>query len=430
MKIFVPTSTHPSKNSTSNIIIKNILKNLKLIDSTSCIWFLYTSQIFEKTKNFDETIIDIHDYTNAIDVLVDCKPDCVITENNKFSTIDNAFNLAAKFLNIPLIHFKINDFNYSGNSKSSSQIISNFKRNIKKIILKDSETKQNHIFFILYKNKFLYETEKKLNTNTIQNLKSQIDNIIFHFVGNLEKRFSNLADLNIVNNEMWLNTFRKYGIDEKKIVLTGNPYWDKYFHIFNQTNFSKEPIHDQPIKILIITTPLVEHGHWSEQERDQIISNLINILSKKNEFLFSFKIHPTSESTQIYKNYIKKMNTSSKIYQNESLWEIIENYDLIISYGFSMIHTEIALAGCKMILFNLNNDFKIMPLVNSAIDSGFIEKCNKFEDLSEIIKNLAKKEIKLKSNYDNEIRKYFYKFDGNSGMRAAKAIHKIIKKNH
>ena len=38
MKILVPTGTHPSKNSSHIIYIKNILKNL---DCVSCVWFLF-----------------------------------------------------------------------------------------------------------------------------------------------------------------------------------------------------------------------------------------------------------------------------------------------------------------------------------------------------------------------------------------------------
>jgi len=430
MKIFVPTSTHPSKDSTLNKIVKNILDNLKLIDSTYCIWFLYKPEKFRRSKNSDEMIIDIHDYENAVQVLQDVKPDCVITNNNKYATIDFAFSLAAKFLNIPLIYCKIVDFTDDENSKKIAQIKDNFKRNLRKFVLKDPNTKQLHGSFIMFKNKFLFETKKRVENNTIGNIKAQLGSQIFYFIGNPEKRFSDLADLNLVNNKMWFDVFKKCGIDEKKMVLTGNPYWDEYFQIFNQSNFSKEPVEHKPIKVLIITNPLVEHGHWSEKQRDDMISNLIKAISEKNEFSFSFKIHPTSEDILIYQNYAEKMNVDVKIYQNEPFWDIIRDFDVMISYGFSMIHTEIALAGCRMILFNFDQEFRIMPLVDSAINSGFIQKCDKFDELPLMIKDLAKRKIEFDQNHNQEVEKYFYKFDGNSGRRVAEAIHKTVKKYH
>ena len=102
MKIFVTTSNHPSKNSSVNIIIKNFIKNLKEIDSVYCIWFLYNLKKNNMSKNLDETIIDIHDYNDAVEVLKEIKPDCVLVNNNQYATIDYSFSIAAKFLKIPL----------------------------------------------------------------------------------------------------------------------------------------------------------------------------------------------------------------------------------------------------------------------------------------------------------------------------------------
>ena len=124
------------------------------------------------------------------------------------------------------------------------------------------------------------------------------------------------------------------------------------------------------------------------------------------------------------------MNVESEIYQNELFWDIIGNFDVVLSYGFSMIHTEIALLGCRMILFRFKqDDFREMPLVDSAINSGFIQECNKFDELPLLIKKLSERKIEFNQNYNDEVEKYFYKFDGNSGMRVAEAIHKFLKKS-
>ena len=425
MRIFVTTSNHPLKNSTGNIIVKNFIKNLKENNSVFCIWFLYNQKKNGVSENLDEIIIDIHDYNDAIEVLKKIKPDCILANNNQYATIDHAFSLAAKFLKIPLIYYKIVDFTDEENSKNNLVIKNNLKKIIKRVFLKDPETNRFIGSFIIHKNKFLFKTKNKIKINLIENIKSQFEHIVYNFNGKPEKRFSNLGDLNIVNNEMWSNVFKKCGINDEKIVITGNPYWDEYYKIFSSRKISHEPIKKNPIKVLILTTPLFEHGIWSKNQKDQNMSKLIEVLSKENDIEFSFKIHPTSEYIDTYQQYIK--NDKVKIFQNEFFWDISDDYDLVISYGFSMIHIEVALAGYRMILCNFNEKFRIMPMVDSGINSGFIQTCDNLDTLPLQIKNLANKKIEFDENYTNEVEKFLYKFDGNSGMRVAKAIQKLLK---
>ena len=419
MKIFVPTTTHPSKRSSPVLYIKNILKNLKTV---SCVWLLYQPQKFQTSHSSQETVLDIHDYNNAIQVLKEVKPDCVITNNNKYVPVDFAFSLAAKFLNIPLINYKIVDLDEPEASRNLAQMKSNIKRNLQKVLSKNSKSNTSHSSFIILKNKFLYETKKSIGVNRIKNAKSQLDNIMFHFVGNPSDRFLDLADLHLVNNDIWLKMLKESGIDEKRMVVTGNPYWDELYQIYEKEAFSKEPINHKPIKILVVTNPLVEHGHWSEKEREEFISSLIEILSKDKNFLFSFKIHPSSEDIGTYVNYLKKINVDAKIYQKESFWDIAKNFDVVISYGYSTIHSEIAIAGYRMLLINVKKNLRRMPILNSGIKSGFIEECDYMEQLPMLVENLIHRKIEFHQNHTKEIEKLLYKFDGKSGMRAAEAI--------
>lgn len=118
-----------------------------------------------------------------------------------------------KFIKIPLIHKKIVDFTDVDQKEISEN---KFKIIIKKIFLKNPETNQYALSFILYKNKFLFKTKNKMKINLLSNIKTQIEHIMFNFLGDPKKRFTNLADLNLINNEIWLKKFKEYGIDEKK----------------------------------------------------------------------------------------------------------------------------------------------------------------------------------------------------------------------
>ena len=422
MKIFVPTGTHPSKDSSPIIYIKNILKNLK---STTCIWFLYQPQ---KIENKNDEIIEIYDYSNAIDVLQKIKPDCVITNNNKYDVIDYAFSIAAKYLKITLVNYKVVDLSENEEGRNFKKINNNFKRNFQKILSKDSETNESRSSFILLKNKFLFETEKKLGKNNSENIKSQIENILFHFIGNPKKRFTDLADVQLINNKIWWKFLSESGVSENKMILTGNPYWDTLYDKSQKKGFSKDPITHLPIKVLILTTPILEHEHWSENQREKFLSELVENLEKQTDVDFTFKIHPSSEKIETYQKYLKKFGIKAKIFQKESFWDIVNDFDVIVSYGYTTTHSEIALIGYRMILLNISQELREMPLVNSALESGFVKRCKNLSELSKIIKIIIQEKIQFHKNHEKEIEKILFKFDGNSGKRAAEVITHIVEK--
>jgi len=60
-----------------------------------------------------------------------------------------------------------------------------------------------------------------------------------------------------------------------------------------------------------------------------------------------------------------------------------------------------------MILCNLKDDFRKLPLIDSGIESGYIEKCDNLNKLPTLIKNLANKKIEFHQNNINEIKKYY-----------------------
>jgi len=427
MKIFIVASTHPEINSSTNIIIKNILKNLEKNIDLNSIWFVYQSKLFKKLIDNNETIIPIQDYQNAVEALSEFNPDCVLTNNNKFTDIQYAFSLAANFLNIPLIQYKNADLTFDEISSKSRKIKSNFKRNITQFF---SNVPQNNGMkrgsFILYKKKFLYETNKALGVNTFKNFNSQINDYVYHFIGDTKKRFSNLANLQLVHSEVWLKILQEGGVDSTKLVLTGNPYWDNFYEISKKLVDIKKPITRKPVRLLISTTPLLEHGYWKTEQKEEFLGNLIKFLKDQPDYSCSFKIHPSSEDIDFYKSFFKKFNVSFPIYQKESTWSIANNFDLIISYGYSTIHTECALFGFRLILINTNLEIREMPLVKSGIDSGFIKKCDNIHEISSISKQLCEQEIHFNDLHKHEIKKIIYKFDGKSGERAANAILKLL----
>jgi hypothetical protein len=426
MKILIPTYIHPSENSYANIYLKNIIKNLEKKTDVTCIWFLCHPQKLSKRDNYKEKIIDIHDSIDAIQVLKNLKPDCVINNNSKYDVISYSFSLAAKYLKIPLILYKTTDLDEAEHPRNFSQIKRNFIRNLRKITSTDYQIKgQKRSSFIIYKNMFLFKTKKKIGTNFFGNIKSQFETFVFHFFGDSKKRFID-ADLHLANSKIFFDMFKKVGINEKKIVITGNPYWDKIFNDTQNLNYSKKSIVHKPIRVVILTNALVEHGEWSIKQKENFLRNLLNNLCNKNELEISLKIHPTSENISDYEELCKKFGIDVKIYQKESFWSIAENFDVMVTYGYTTLHSECALIGYRVVLFETNNKFRIMPFVNSAINSGFIQKCFSFDKITPIILELAKKGVTFNQEQEAEMQRILYKFDGKSGERAVNAILKLL----
>lgn len=429
MKIFIVAATHPSINSSTNILIKNILANFEKNSEFKSIWLVYQHEKFEETDEDHSIITPIQNFKNAVEALKKYNPDCVLTNNNKFTDIHYAFSLASNFLKIPLIQYKNADLTYDDLATKPQNFIENFRRNMTQFFSKMPQNSEvNRSSFIIYKKKFLFETNKILGSNYLKNIKSQINDYAYHFVGNTKKRFSDLSDLQLVHNEVWLKTLEEGGVNPSKFALIGNPYWDTLFDTSQKFLDKKNPISTKPIRLLVSTTPLLEHGHWQLEDKQKFLENLVHYLKKESNLSCSFKIHPSTENIGFYKEIFKKLEVDFPIYQKENIWSLAKDFDIVLSYGYSTVHTECALIGFRMILLDTGLDVRQMPLVKSGILSGFIEKCHDVNQISNISKKLCAREISFNDLHKSEIEKIIYKFDGKSGYRAASAILKIVSK--
>jgi len=175
------------------------------------------------------------------------------------------------------------------------------------------------------------------------------------------------------------------------------------------------------IKILIFTDSLYEHGIWSYRERESFLKNLFEKLQEDKTILFDLKIHPTTEDKTYYQRLSNKLGLSAKIFQSEDLYDLINAYDIIVTYGTSTAHTELSLCGKKTILIATKH-LPTFVMVDEAIAAGHVKRCNSFTDLIPLIHNFHKQEINLAKEFVEQRTKYFYKFDGKSGDRAADSI--------
>jgi hypothetical protein len=278
--------------------------------------------------------------------------------------------------------------------------------------------------FFIYKYNFLIKTKKSLGFPFIKTLESLIHDFIM-VISNTSPMYNRLSDLNLLPDEGWLKSLLDLKFDEKRLTISGNPFLDKAFREIQEKKTFDNSIENKGIRILIVTDSLVEHGFWSSKEKEQFLKNLFLELKKLQNSTFSLKIHPSSESKLDYENLLQKLQFNFPIYQHEDLWDLISEHDIVISYGHTHAHTELA-CGIKFILLDEGLDLPLMPLVQEGISSGHIVKCKSFKELIPTIQSILQKKIEFTDEFIKAREKLFFKFDGKSGERAANAILETI----
>ena len=110
---------------------------------------------------------------------------------------------------------------------------------------------------------------------------------------------------------------------------------------------------------------------------------------------------------------------------HQSIWEIIHDYDLIVSFGFSTIHSEIVLNGNKMILVDFNFNFPYLDFVEESINFGNTKICNNINSLNDLIFNFV--DIKSDNDKFQEQIKSKFNLTGKSSKYCAESIKKLMK---
>jgi len=428
LKILVPTPVFLNQRSFRIDYVNSILESMRKKIPTKIIWLVYQPDIVRTFNDSLSVVHDIHEFNDGVDVLKTLRPDCLLV-NNSAELIQYSLSMAAKFLKIPLVSFYLDEHgvrraNYYNNLSDTTIALRNF---FSSSVPTDSEEKKKFLKrgrFFAYKYSFLVKTRRSLKINYYKILKYLLEDFII-YISNKGLPQNKLSDFHLLPNEAWLTPLIKEGLNKEKLVVTGNPYWDKLYHKILEKKTQDRERNDK-IRILLATDPLVEHGIWKAQERDSFLENLLRELKKDDNIFLSLKIHPSSESKIYYEKLLKRLKINTAVFQTEDTWNIINDYDIILSYGTSSLHTEIAVVGIKMIFLDFGFNFPMMPLVEEGIKSGHLKKCTELIDLLPMIHDFVKHEIILKDSFLKERERHFFKFDGKSGERAAKIILKII----
>jgi len=419
------TTSMPDKNTIRNQYFKSIHNELNQKINCEIIWVIcQPNKIINSSDKFSH-IVDIHTFPNALKLLQSLKPDVIIV-NIGIEPIQYSFSLAADHLKIPIISFAGSTIPTFFTSEKGTY--HTFRRFFLSGVPTDTENEKYFLRrgkFMIYKLLFLLKTQISLKINFVQIIKEFFqDLIIFNF--NKKPRTNFLANLVLVHFESQIQLLKNLGFKKEKLILIGHPLLDQ---LNNNFVISKNPkINSNKIKLLIVTDTLYEHGIWTFNQRNSFLTSMFSKLSEITNIEFSLKIHPAQENKIFYTNFLKNLNLNISIFQSENLQDLIQNYDLILSFGASTTHSEISYSGKRLILLNSGTNLPKFPLVQEGIQSGHVMECKNIQDLNDVVVEFAKKDIKVSQKFIEERKKLFYKFDGKSAERGADAILNLVNK--
>lgn len=241
------------------------------------------------------------------------------------------------------------------------------------------------------------------------------------------------GDKLLVAGKQSQDVFASFGVEFKKIFITGFPIFDNLLKKLENKNAIESKIRSKfNIKSnLTIVTYLTQSfsAQFGYDERQNEIKMVFNAFKQFDDLFLIIKIHPTESNTDIYEYFASKLGLTNYliVYESEYLDDILISSKIALNKnsttGFNAL-----IAGCKLIIlntfsysnFDLNEEIfflkgNVADLVNNT---------------EELVKNLRilKKGHDMESNEIMEefIEHHFYKLDYNSINRIKKNIYELI----
>lgn len=274
------------------------------------------------------------------------------------------------------------------------------------------------------------ETEK-----SFLEFKNNIPSILLEhgFVERIEKtkRLDNLANYTSFNDKIavWGESKKnylisEYGIDDKKIIVTGSPKHDNYF----LSRLKKK--NNEEITLLIAPNPISDICGFSSTDIKlrfkKILINIFSVIKEFDNVKIIIKLHPI----QLKHNHeiqliIKELDNTIPVYLWTSVINTINQADAVIVIspdipGTTTMLLESMILGKPTMNIYFENEVPQFNHVKHNAVFSLLDTCDLKHDLSKILFN---KEFKneLVDNADNYLSKYL-NYNGNSSKRFAEVL--------
>ncbi len=424
IRILIPTHVTPDTKSVTTLFFENLLPIIKQHANVHLIWLVYKPDKIDKLKKIssDTTIIDIHDYDNAVELLQNQKPNIIFASATR-SFIDYALSSAAKSIKIPTFSMFWSDWYYTPTSSKIQRVKLNISRFFQNSAPTDTNQDQKQQMrrgrFFIAKYLFLARTQKALKMNLLQ----IISNFFMLLKHNLfdtatDSRFANT--LHFLEDEKLKNSLIESGFDASTLLVTGNPIFDESL----QKSLEQKNLSNNNKRILFAPSTLYEHGFWNKEQRDFSVTEIVKEIHKINDKIsIIVKIHPSTSILYEYKSLVDKIDSSILVYQEGDIREFLEDIDLVITFVFSSAEVYAIIARKPIVICNF---FHSKPDI--LVKKGLAIECT---DPSKLVESIEKANDIL--DYDKKrndfIDEFLYKPDGRASERICDAILKLLNKN-
>lgn len=415
--ILVPRIKPYDENDIVTNQLKSIFSELNDKCNLKIIWVTFQPSKFKNTINGIYENIDYHDFTDGIEIIQKYDPDIILVES-RLGINGIAFCNAGKFMNIPVITIP----GYIGTSENFSQwfLFKNiFRLSYSNKVLGSPEHEEKKFAMLRYFNTkyfFLLRTLRKINFNYLQLIRFIFFYPLIHFFIKSYPPIHKITcgDLNICFNKDIFQIYLKAGFPKSSIVLEGDPVFDK---LYSQKNYYNSKQISNNISVLLCPTPMHEHGWMSKTQEDNLILNIINSIIKKNSMDLTLKIHPSTSSFDEYALLLKQNNLKIPLFQIENTVELLQKYDIMITYGSTDAILEAILLKKPVIIIKTKQSTNF----SRFYDKELIKICDNVNELELVINDIMKRKIP-ENFYNKFVEKHIGKFDGKNSERIANLI--------
>jgi len=224
--------------------------------------------------------------------------------------------------------------------------------------------------------------------------------------------------------------FMRNGIPENAIALTGQPRYDalvaqdvrgKKAQLVERLGLKK----DKPL-VVLATQPMVEHGFWSEDRREDFVKLVFGAVREAGCQLL-VKLHPREQSAGAYRSLLSKLNHEPVVIVQDEINTplLLASSDLVVTLH-STLGLEAMLMGVPIIVADIYRDRRSeerdeMDYVKSGAAIGVYDP----KELGSAIKAaLYDKEVrnKLAESSKKYVYDYAYLQDGQASARVVEVI--------
>lgn len=392
----------------------SILEILRRYMKVKEIWMVENGGSLSKTYDTEIDVYNVFSFHNFNEVMDKLSPNLVIGFGGNYEYLERSMIIAAAFKQIPTV-----------------TVLGSFiepwvttKGFVAGLISGRLHALRDHGKNIIRKYVFLLKTLSHAGYGSGYIFQTVVKDVYIPFTSFSPIYTFGGADLNIISTPQLASQIIKKGVDRKKIVVTGDCSMDAIHEKLK--NNKQKAVNNKLLEMLFITSPMVEHGYWKPSMRKEVVSKVVKAISEqlRNKVNLRVKIHPKTEKLAVYKEIVLAINPGIEIIQTGDLLSIINNSDIIVSFGSSSALFEALLVGKPIFIMNIfNEDINR----NVYLKENLAVECKTVESL---VRNIEDKKNEFgRKRIDAFIEKTFYKFDGRCSERAAGAIISLLDKS-